>query len=71
MIIFFFTSTFQCGTDFSAFWSSFADDAKHCFYIFGEVVALAVTDVALDVAVLVLPLPFVTSAVQQLGALIG
>lgn len=64
-IIFFFTSVFQCGSNFSAFWGSFADYAKHCLYIFGEVVALAITDVALDLAVLALPLPYVITVVQQ------
>lgn len=66
-VIFFFTSVFQCGTNFSAFWGSFAYAGEHCFYIFGEVVALAVTDVALDVAVLGLPLPYVNTATQKLS----
>ncbi|KAI9655105.1 MAG: hypothetical protein M1821_005588 [Bathelium mastoideum] len=59
MVLFFFISIFECGTNIKANWGSFADYAEYCINLFTLVIAIAITDVILDVAVVILPLPFI------------
>lgn len=59
-VCFFFGQLFDCGTNFAANWGSLSYIAQHCPFGFMATVVYTILDAALDLAVLVLPLPWVS-----------
>ena len=58
-IAFFFAILFICGTDFSAYWTSTKVEAANCTETSMLHNAFAISDVVIDVIIIVLPLPMV------------
>ncbi|EKG13575.1 hypothetical protein MPH_09271, partial [Macrophomina phaseolina MS6] len=59
MTVFFFGLFFDCGTDFAANWGSLSHIAARCPFGFMPTIIYTILDAALDLAVLVLPLPWI------------
>ncbi|KAI9692056.1 MAG: hypothetical protein M1820_009559 [Bogoriella megaspora] len=73
-IAFFFAILFICGTDFSAYWTSTEVEAANCTETSMLHNAFAISDVVIDVLIIILPLPMVWRLHLTLGrklALIG
>jgi hypothetical protein len=58
-VAFFFGFVFDCRLNFAANWGSLASIAENCPFGFQATIAFTVIDAAFDMAILVLPLPWV------------
>jgi uncharacterized Tic20 family protein len=56
---FFFSELFQCGRHITAFWSSAKDIKKYCDDTNGAVVAFCISDLIMDLMILLAPIPMV------------
>lgn len=62
-VAFEFAAIFDCKTDFSANWGSIAELKASCDDSFSELVAYSISDVIIDIFILILPIPLVRAAV--------
>lgn len=67
-IAFFFAALFQCGTHFSAFWSSDAAIAQYCDMEPWATTTFCITDVLTDFLILATPVPIVWNLQMSLSA---
>jgi len=65
MLIFMILAAEQCGSHFSALWGSSAVRAKYCNAKYPFLLTAAASDFGLDVWVISLPIPMVTSQLGQ------
>lgn len=59
-VAYWFAHLFMCGTNFSAFWSSFEDLRMKCINTLQMLYSFTVTDFITDVFILVIPMPSVS-----------
>jgi len=59
LIAFEFAAIFDCNTHFSANWGSLAELKANCDNSFSELAAYSISDVIIDIFILVLPIPLV------------
>jgi hypothetical protein len=62
----FFTTLFECGTNFWAAWGTVLDLKTHCFDSLKLILVLCITDFMLDVFIIIFPLPIVRYLVAVL-----
>ena len=61
MIAFEFAAIFDCNTKFSANWGTLAALKASCDDSFSELAAYSISDVIIDIFILVLPMPLVST----------
>lgn len=59
MLAYWFVHLFTCGTNFSAFWSTFEDLATKCIESLKMEYSFTITDFVTDFIILVIPIPLV------------
>jgi len=61
IFIFLFGFIFDCGLDFDANWQSLETISRSCPFGFEATIAFTITDACLDLCILLLPLPWVST----------